>query len=49
MLNDKANDYACLFFDPDTRLCTIWQTRPLCCRLFDCDTYEHREPRCGPK
>ena len=43
MLNDKANDYACRFFDHDTRLCTIWETRPLCCRLFDCATYEHRE------
>jgi Fe-S-cluster containining protein len=42
VLNDKANDYACRFFDQNTRLCTVWETRPLCCRLFDCSAYEHR-------
>ena len=44
LLNDKSNDYACRFFDPSTLLCTIYETRPLCCRLFDCNRYEHREP-----
>ena len=28
---------ACAFFDKESRLCTIWETRPLVCRLFDCD------------
>lgn len=37
LLNDGG---ACHFFDKETRLCTIYETRPLCCRLFDCD----REP-----
>jgi Fe-S-cluster containining protein len=27
----------CVFFDPQSRLCTIHETRPLCCRLFNCD------------
>ena len=34
LLNDGG---ACHFFDKETRLCTIYETRPLCCRLFDCD------------
>jgi len=37
LLNDPENDHACHFFDRTTRLCTIYQTRPLCCRLFNCD------------
>ena len=37
LLNDPANEYACRFFDRTTRLCTIHATRPLVCRLFDCD------------
>ncbi len=37
MLNSKANDYACAFLDRQTNLCTIYETRPLICRLFDCD------------
>src|SRR5690242_12073591 len=37
MLNHKDNDYACRFFDRTTRLCTIHETRPLVCRVFDCD------------
>lgn len=27
----------CVFFDPESRLCTIHDTRPLCCRVFNCD------------
>jgi hypothetical protein len=30
----------CVFFDRETRLCKIHETRPLCCRLYDCDTSE---------
>jgi Fe-S-cluster containining protein len=33
----------CMFLDAATNHCTIYETRPLCCRLFDCD--EH----CGRK
>ena len=42
LLNARERDYACVFLDPATRLCTIYPTRPLCCRLFDCAGYEHR-------
>lgn len=41
LLNDPANDYACRFFDRTARLCTIHETRPLVCRLFDCDTADN--------
>lgn len=37
LLNSKTNDYACAFLDRTTNLCTIYETRPLVCRLFDCD------------
>jgi Fe-S-cluster containining protein len=43
LLNDPGNGYACHFFDRTRRLCTIYDTRPLMCRLFDCDAYEHRD------
>lgn len=36
----------CVFFHRDAHglgVCEIHQTRPLACRLFDCDRYEHRE------
>ena len=36
-LNDKANGYACHFFDRETLRCTIYETRPLVCRVFNCD------------
>jgi Fe-S-cluster containining protein len=36
LLNSKDNDYACAFLDQATNLCTIYPTRPLVCRLFDC-------------
>jgi Fe-S-cluster containining protein len=35
LLNGK--DLACVFLDQKTNLCTIYETRPLTCRLFDCD------------
>jgi Fe-S-cluster containining protein len=37
MLNSKDNDYACTFLDRPSGLCGIYPTRPLVCRLFDCD------------
>ncbi|MDZ4683525.1 MAG: YkgJ family cysteine cluster protein [Planctomycetaceae bacterium] len=37
LLNDAANGGACRFFDRTTRLCTIHETRPLVCRVFNCD------------
>ncbi len=33
----KGESYACVFLDEATNLCTIHETRPLTCRLFDCD------------
>ena len=44
MLNEEQNQYACRFFDRETRLCTIYDTRPLVCRLFDCDTERTERP-----
>ncbi len=35
LLNGK--DVACVFLDQQTNACTIYETRPLACRLFDCD------------
>jgi Fe-S-cluster containining protein len=29
-------DVACVFLDQATHHCTIYETRPLGCRLFDC-------------
>lgn len=37
MLNSPDNDYACAFLDRASNLCTIHETRPLLCRLFNCD------------
>lgn len=33
----NAKDGPCVFLDRTTNLCTIYDTRPLMCRLFDCD------------
>ena len=33
----NAADGPCTFLDRQTELCTIRETRPLMCRLFDCD------------
>jgi Fe-S-cluster containining protein len=35
----------CVFFDSETRLCTIHNTRPGCCRLFDCDAVKMDDDR----
>ena len=37
LLNSNENDGACMFLDRTTDLCQIYATRPLVCRLFDCD------------
>jgi Fe-S-cluster containining protein len=37
LLNGSEGDCACVFLDQATNLCTIYETRPLTCRLFDCD------------
>ena len=36
ILNSR-DDMACVFLDRATNLCTIYETRPLLCWLFDCD------------
>src|SRR2546423_12616683 len=36
LLNDPKNGNACAFFDRETNLCGIYETRPLMCRLWDC-------------
>lgn len=36
-LNSRENDGACVFLDTATNLCGIYESRPLLCRLFDCD------------
>ena len=36
LLNSR-DDMACVFLDRQTNLCTIYETRPLACRVFDCD------------
>jgi len=37
LLNSPDNDNACAFLNQTTNLCTIYETRPWACRLFDCD------------
>ena len=37
LLNARSNNMACHFFDQERRLCTIYETRPLMCRVFNCD------------
>ena len=37
LLNGHSEDPACVFLDQATNLCAIYDTRPLVCRLFDCD------------
>lgn len=40
-LNRKGKDYSCVFLNQDN-LCGIYPTRPLVCRVFNCDG-EYRE------
>ena len=37
LLNSPENNFACTFLDQATSLCSIYSTRPLLCRMFDCD------------
>ncbi|MGE0536657.1 MAG: YkgJ family cysteine cluster protein [Pirellulales bacterium] len=37
LLNGKGGP--CVFLDRETNHCTIYETRPLVCRVFDCDEY----------
>lgn len=37
LLNTAEAGQACAFLDQATNLCTIYDTRPLVCRVFDCD------------
>jgi Fe-S-cluster containining protein len=36
LLNGK--DGPCVFLDRETKLCTVHETRPLACRVFNCET-----------
>ena len=36
-LNDPKKGNACHFLDLETNLCSIYATRPLMCRVFNCD------------
>ncbi len=45
-LNDPDNNYACHFFDRETRRCTINETRPAICRIFNCDEERQGEKEC---
>jgi Fe-S-cluster containining protein len=39
----NADDGPCTFLDRQTNLCGIYNTRPLMCRLFDCDGEDREE------
>lgn len=43
LLNSQKQDGRCVFLDDATNLCTIHETRPLACRVFDCDGKGSRE------
>lgn len=43
LLNVESNGYACAFLDRKTNLCKIYPTRPLVCRLFNCDGEDREE------
>ena len=42
-LLNTGKDRACVFLDQATNLCGIYETRPLICRLFDCDDEDRAE------
>lgn len=42
LLNSK--DGPCVFLDRESKLCTIYATRPLACRVFNCDESEFQQP-----
>jgi Fe-S-cluster containining protein len=37
VLNSPDNGFACTFLARSTNLCSIYDTRPWVCRVFDCD------------
>jgi Fe-S-cluster containining protein len=37
LLNSAGNGNACAFLDQTSNLCSIYETRPWACRVFDCD------------
>lgn len=39
----NGQDGACVFFDRESRLCTVHETRPLVCRVYDCDALRPSE------
>jgi Fe-S-cluster containining protein len=44
MLNKTEGDsHACTFLDESSNQCTIYETRPWTCRVFDCDGKEREE------
>jgi Fe-S-cluster containining protein len=47
LLNGKGGP--CVFLDPDTKDCTIYETRPLVCRLYDCRDYNHGDDAPPPE
>ena len=38
-----GNGHACTFLNETTNLCSIYDTRPWVCRVFDCDGNEREE------
>jgi len=43
VLNSERNGYACEFLEQSTNLCTIYETRPWACRVFDCEGESREE------
>jgi len=43
ILNSSEKNYACAFLDLASDRCQIYPTRPLLCRLFNCDAYVQEE------
>jgi Fe-S-cluster containining protein len=43
LLNDPQKGNACTFLDQTTSLCSIHDTRPWVCRVFDCDGKDREE------
>jgi Fe-S-cluster containining protein len=44
LLNKTDGDsHACTFLDERSNLCTIYETRPWTCRVFDCDGKQREE------
>jgi Fe-S-cluster containining protein len=37
---DYKNHKVCIFFNPDTNLCNIYENRPAVCRQYFCKTFQ---------